>query len=130
MEVKIYWKRGGIDAHRIPDYTGPAATDLDEKTARDTTVSEADYVSEIIERVRVSEEGVFLDRFKRVRMPSSPWVKSGTFPANGTKGMCIVGAEDMADVLRVTCDDEQIWPEPEEDDLASELLASIREAIG
>jgi hypothetical protein len=128
--VKIYWAKGGLDEHRIPEYTGEVQTNLDEKSAKDRSISEADFVSEIIERVRASEDGVYLERYKRVRAPKVAWVTPGISPQNGSKGMCIVGPEDMDDVLRVTVDDEQIWPEPEEDDLASELLASLRDAIG
>ena len=131
MIVKIYWANGTtIDSHMIPDWTGETLTHLDEKTARDRSVCEADSVAEIVERVRASEEGVFLERYKRVRVPGDAWMEKGSLSTNGTQGMCIVFPEDMPRVERVTVDDEQIWPVPEENDLASEVLESLRQAIG
>lgn len=128
MEVKIYYPNG-LDSHMIPPYVGSVSTQTDEKAVTDTTLSESDNVAEIVERVRVTENGVFLERYKRVIAPDDAYAKRGVFYTNGSKSMCIVDKKRMPSVLRVCVDGEQIWPEIEEEDI-SEDLVKLQEVVG
>lgn len=54
------------------------------------------------------------------------FAKKGTFVTNGTRNMCLVPANRMSEVVRVTADGEQIWPELEE---VAEDLSQLKEIV-
>jgi len=121
MEIKVYFNDGLIESHTIPEYAGKVFCDTDEKRHRDVTTSNADDIADIFERVRANDEGVLFERAINIRSSHDAWVQEGIRYANGTKGMYVVPKQRMQDVRRVCVDGEQVWPEPEDEDIAAAI---------
>ena len=114
MEVKIYKRaEDGLDiaSHAIPPYVGRSVTrdDVDmgdgvRVECGTETTADVDELSDVSDRFRFSPvKGGFLER--TVTGPT------GTHYVNYSKGRCIIKPEEVPDIIRITLDGEQVWPD-------------------
>ena len=107
MEIKVYYECGDVESHQIPEYVGSVYSREEREMVRTITEAHADEVTEVVERVYVREgKGVFLSRWIRYAERPDPWTEPGTRTANHASKLCIVSADRMAQVSRVTVDDD------------------------
>lgn len=136
MVIKVFFDAGEgsvkIESHSMPDFAGIVTNRQDKANARDVTVSEADAVEDIVERLTIDErDGIRLsrrivhERIDEEKLAPDHW-------QDVARTICVVPRERMAEVLRVACDGEVVWPDEEAEDSSSEaeVASSLEKAAG
>lgn len=136
MVIKVFFDAGEgsvrIESHSMPDFAGIVTNRQDKANARDVTESEVDSIEDVVERLTISEsDGVWLSRtvthehVDKHKPAPDQW-------RDVTRTICVVPRERMAEVARVACDGEVVWPEEEAGDPFSEteVASSLEKASG
>lgn len=132
MVIKIFRAGCDVEAHEVPPFVGLSTTTEGVHAGEavidsgSETASEADRVSDVVERFRYTPEGGGVLERRITRQQPGGGHETGC--ANGTQGMVIVPPGDAA-VRRIDVDGEQVWPEDAASDRVAELEAMLERML-
>ena len=103
MEIKIYYRNGAVETHRLPELVGETFSDFDKETGRESGRSSLDRIVDVVERLELTDDGYVLSR-------KAIYNTAEHFERLPVSRYCVVPMPAFANVKYVLGDDEQVWP--------------------
>ena len=106
MEIKVKFKDGMIETHRLPELAGNTSSYFDARANIEEGFNSLDAVVDVAERLELEDTGFFLSRFVISN-------EGGKIEEVRKSRYCVLPDFRLADAVCVLVDDEQVWENPD-----------------
>lgn len=130
MEAKVFYKNKSVECHEVPTRVGITTAQFSTSDNSETSMNDNDMLGGTCERFYIDGQGAHLERGRLSNIREDwehVWIEGSTPGRN-----VIATAEAMrsGDVVRITLDDEQVWPAVENaEDRVANVIDDIQEKL-